>query len=226
MSECYNNVLRGVRELPIRALVDLTFWRTVKWWVEKKTTIEHTEDELTPWARDRLAKNDSKGRKHYITVIDRDIGKYHVRTRGRIVQGVSKGNNVQIVRYLESSCSCGKWQMWRIPCSHACAVARDRGHVMIDLIDEKYYLGTWRSQYYSEVSFDAPRHEVYWVAPSWKLCITPQQLIPRTRGRVRRRRILNQMDVQEEDEPRAPRRCRNCGIEGHDRRNCSAGAVQ
>ncbi|XP_042067300.1 uncharacterized protein LOC121810607 [Salvia splendens] len=226
MSECYNNVLRGVRELPIRALVDLTFWRTVKWWVEKKTTIEHTEGELTPWARDKLAKNDSKGRKHYITVIDRDVGKYHVRTRGRIVKGVSKGNNVQIVRYLESSCSCGKWQMWRIPCSHACAVARDRGHVMMDLIDEKYYLGTWRSQYYTQVSFDAPRHEEYWVAPSWKLCITPQQLIPRTRGRFRRRRILNQMDVHEEDEPRAPRRCRNCGIEGHDRRNCSAGAVQ
>ncbi|XP_047952484.1 uncharacterized protein LOC125198079 [Salvia hispanica] len=98
MSECYNNVLRGVRELPIRALVDLTFWRTVKWWVQKKTKIEHTEGELTPWARDMLAKNDSKGRKHYITVIDRDIGKYHVRTRGRIENGVSKGNNVQIVK--------------------------------------------------------------------------------------------------------------------------------
>ena len=97
---------------------------------------------------------------------------------------------------------------------------------MIDLIDESYYIGTWRSQYYGPVSFDAPRHEDYWVEPSWNLHITPQQLIPRTRGRVRRRRILNQMDVREEDAPRAPRRCRNCGIEGHDRRNCSAGAVQ
>ncbi|XP_042016339.1 uncharacterized protein LOC121764369 [Salvia splendens] len=46
MSESYNNVLRGVRDLPIRALVDLTFWRTVEWWADRKTEIQQNRRQV------------------------------------------------------------------------------------------------------------------------------------------------------------------------------------
>ncbi|XP_042027123.1 uncharacterized protein LOC121774290 [Salvia splendens] len=224
MSESYNNVLRGIRELPIRALVDLTFWRTVEWWADRKTEIQHTEGRLTPWARDKLDANDAKGQMHYCSVLDQEIGHYQIRSRPRVEKGQAKGNNRQDVEFMDSKCSCGKWQMWRVPCSHACTVARDRGNSMFELIDKHNHKATWEAQYYG-VSFQAPRHEDYWANPGWKLRITPEQLLPRKRGRGRTRRIPNQMDVREEDEPRAPRKCRNCGVEGHDRRNCTVGRV-
>ncbi|XP_047949571.1 uncharacterized protein LOC125195467 [Salvia hispanica] len=225
MSECYNNVLRGVREFPIRALIDLTFWRTVKWWAQKKTKIQHTEGRLTPWARDKLAENDGKGQKHHISVLDRGLGHYQIRSQAWLEDGKPKGNNVQKVQFEDSKCTCGKWQTWRVPCSYACAVARDRGIAMFELISTKYHKSTWEAQYSSPHPWDAPRHEDYWAKPRWKLDITPEQLLPRKRGRGRKKRIPNQMDVREEDEPKAPRRCRNCGQEGHDRRNCSVGRV-
>ncbi|XP_042067126.1 uncharacterized protein LOC121810423 [Salvia splendens] len=224
MSESYNNVLRGVRELPIRALVDLTFWRTVEWWADRKTEIQQTEGRLTPWARDKLVANDAKGQMHYCSVVARELGHYQVRSRPRVENGKAKGDNRQDVEFMDSKCSCGKWQMWRVPCSHACTVARDRGNSMFELIDKHNHKATWEAQYYG-VSFQAPRHEDYWANPGWKLRITPEQLLPRKRGRGRTRRIPNQMDVREEDEPRAPRKCRNCGVEGHDRRNCTVGRV-
>ncbi|XP_042032911.1 uncharacterized protein LOC121779628 [Salvia splendens] len=224
MSESYNNVLRGIRELPIRALVDLTFWRTVEWWAERKTEIQHTEGRLTPWARDKLAAYDAKGQMHYCSVLDREKGHYQVRSRPRVEKGQAKGNNRQDVEFMDSKCSCGKWQMWRVPCSHACTVARDRDNSMFELIDKHNHKATWEAQYYG-VSFQAPRHEDYWANPGWKLRITLEQLLPRKRGRGRTRKIPNQMDVREEDEPRAPRKCRNCGVEGHDRRNCTVGRV-
>ncbi|XP_042058817.1 uncharacterized protein LOC121803156 [Salvia splendens] len=224
MSESYNNVLRGVRELPIRALVDLTFWRTVEWWADGKTEIQQTEGRLTPWARDKLVANDAKGQMHYCSVVARELGHYQIRSRPRVENGKAKGDNRLDVEFMDSKCSCGKWQMWRVPCSHACTVARDRGNSMFELIDKHNHKATWEAQYYG-VSFQAPRHQDYWANPGWKLRITPEQLLPRKRGPDRRRRIPNQMDVREEDEPRAPRKCRNCGVEGHDRRNCTVGRV-
>ncbi|XP_047961462.1 uncharacterized protein LOC125206219 [Salvia hispanica] len=224
MSESYNRVLKGVRELPIRALVDLTFWRTVQWWADRKTEIQHTEGRLTPWARDKLAANDARGQKHYCSVLDRELGHYQILSRPRMEDGQAKGNNKQEVKFFDSNCTCGKWQMWRVPCSHACTVARDRGNAMFELIDKHNHKATWEAQY-SGGPFGAPRHEDYWAKPGWKLCITPEQLLPRKRGPGRRKRIPNQMDVREDDEPRAPRKCRNCGVEGHDRRNCTVGLV-
>ncbi|XP_042005770.1 uncharacterized protein LOC121754488 [Salvia splendens] len=224
MSESYNNVLRGIRELPIRALVDLTFWRTVEWWANRKTEIQHTEGRLTPWARDKLDANDAKGQMHYCSVLDRELGHYQIRSRPRVEKGQAKGNDRQDAEFMDLKCSCGKWQMWRVPCSHACTVARDRGNSMFELIDKHDHKATWEAQYYG-VSFQAPRHEDYWANPGWKLRITPEQLLPRKRGQGRTRRIPNQMDVRKEDELRAPRKCRNCGVEGHDRRNCTVGRV-
>ncbi|XP_042065594.1 uncharacterized protein LOC121809116 [Salvia splendens] len=180
MSESYNNVLRGVRELPIRALVDLTFWRTVEWWADRKTEIQQTEGRLTPWARDKLVANDAKGQMHYCSVVARELGHYQIRSRPRVENGKAKGDNRQEVEFMDSKCSCGKWQMWRVPCSHACTVARDRGNSIFELIDKHNHKATWEAQYYG-VSFQAPRHQDYWANPGWKLLCVAVSPSPNTR---------------------------------------------
>ncbi|XP_042059615.1 uncharacterized protein LOC121804140 [Salvia splendens] len=202
MSESYNNLNGGQIE----------------------TEIQQTEGRLTPWARDKLVANDAKGQMHYCSVVARELGHYQIRSRPRVENGKAKGDNRQDVEFMDSKCSCGKWQMWRVPCSHAYTVARDRGNSIFELIDKHNHKATWEAQYYG-VSFQAPRHQDYWANPGWKLRITPEQLLPRKRGRGRTRRIPNQMDVREEDEPRAASKCMNCGVEGHDRRNCTVGRV-
>ncbi|XP_042067415.1 uncharacterized protein LOC121810735 [Salvia splendens] len=170
MSESFNSVLKGIRELPIRALVDLTFWRTVQWWADRKTEIQHTEGRLSPWARDKLAAYDAEGQLHYCSVLDRELGHYQILSRPRFENGQANGNNRQEVEFLDSKCTCGKWQMWRVPCSHACVVARYRGNAMFELIDKHNHKATWEAQY-SGGPFHAPRHEDYWAKPGWKLCI-------------------------------------------------------
>ncbi|XP_042027176.1 uncharacterized protein LOC121774330 [Salvia splendens] len=149
--------------------------QTLEWWADRKTEIQHTEGRLTLWARDKLDANDAKGQMHYCSVLDREIGHYRIRSRPRVEKGQAKGNNRQDDEFMDLKCSCGKWQMWRVPCSHACTVARDRGNSMFELIDKHNHKATWEAQYYG-VSFQAPRHEDYWANPGWKLRITPEQL--------------------------------------------------
>lgn len=218
MVEAYNNVLKGARDLPIRACIDLTFWRTIKWFQTRSTEAAQCQTELTPWAHDKLTENDARGRKHVVRRVNTLAGRYDVLSEAR---SKGKGGNSYEVKYLRKMCSCGKWQMWRLPCSHAAAVARDRGDNILRLVSKNYLKSNWVKQY--SFGFRSLRHQDYWEIPPWTLECSVGQFVPRSRGRYRKARIQNQMDENEPDQPRRQRSCKICRQVGHDRRNCTAG---
>ncbi|XP_042064014.1 uncharacterized protein LOC121807766 [Salvia splendens] len=220
MAECYNNVLLAARELPIRAIVDITFWRTINWFVNRTTLAKQCQTPLTPWAWELFQKNDQRGRRHHVRTTSIARGIYDVLTYHR---GPGRGHNIHVVDYREKICSCGKWQTWRMPCSHAVAVLRERSDDIFSHVDTRYHTSVWIHQY--AAVFRPLRHQDYWYEPEWTLECSPARLLPRSRGRYNRRRIQNQMDEREEDAPRAPPRCRICGETGHNRRKCTLGRV-
>ncbi|XP_047949355.1 uncharacterized protein LOC125195217 [Salvia hispanica] len=66
MVESYNNVLRGARELPIKACIDMTFWRTIEWFNQRSIASTQCATPLTPWAHEKVCKNDAKGQLHNV----------------------------------------------------------------------------------------------------------------------------------------------------------------
>ncbi|CDP08613.1 unnamed protein product [Coffea canephora] len=188
ISESYNNVLRGARHLPIRVCIDMTFHRTV--------------------ALFRTRREDAS---HFIE-FDGLSGVYKVIT-GRRVDG--KGGNMQTIRFFDKTCSCGKWQNYRLLCSHALAVCRNRCDNPRLLVDQQFTKTRWIVQYSGK--FNLLPHQDTWLHPGWELQADRSKFVARRAGRVRASRIRNEMDKRDPDERR---RCRNCHQTDHNRRNC------
>ncbi|CDP05661.1 unnamed protein product [Coffea canephora] len=122
---------------------------------------------------------------------------------------------MQIVRFFYKACSCGKWQNYRLPCSHALVVCRNRGDNLGLLVDQQFTKTRWAVQYSGK--FNPLSHQDTWLYPGWELQADRSKFVARRVGRVRASRIRNEIDERDPDDPR---RCRNCHQTGHNRRNC------
>ncbi|KAL4555228.1 hypothetical protein LXL04_037839 [Taraxacum kok-saghyz] len=89
-------------------------------------------------------------------------GVYRIVTK---LQRSETGGNTHIVQYFQHSCTCGKWQMKRFPCSHALAVCRHRGDNPISIVNFVYYTDTYRKQY--QYAFTPLLHVEYWLEADW-----------------------------------------------------------
>ena len=69
-------------------------------------------------------KRDTSAQSHTLTEFNYNEGVYRIVTKLRINEN---GGNTHTVSYYQHTCTCGKWQMERFPCSHALAVCRFRG---------------------------------------------------------------------------------------------------
>ncbi|CDP19359.1 unnamed protein product [Coffea canephora] len=123
ISESYNNVLRGARHLPIRACIDLTFHRTVELFKTRREDARHYRNLFPPKIWRKFKNSDQKAGSHRVVEFDGSSEVYKVVTNRRVD---GKGGNTQTVKYFEKTCSCGKWQCYRLPCSHVLAVCRHR----------------------------------------------------------------------------------------------------
>ncbi|GFZ05470.1 hypothetical protein Acr_17g0010420 [Actinidia rufa] len=124
-SECYNNVLRGARDLPITSCVEVTFYRLVVTFNDKRRQIESA-----------LAKG------------LRASGSAEVVTSAA---GMT-GNHKHAVYLNPPSCDCGKWMIYHYPCSHMLDVCVKSGRQPWHLIDPKYSMDVYAHVY--DTSFE------------------------------------------------------------------------
>ncbi|KAL3502551.1 hypothetical protein ACH5RR_037000 [Cinchona calisaya] len=212
-SESYNNVLHGVRLLSIKAIIDSTFHRCVKLFVDDIARGAHCRTSITPKNWKRLLSADKKGAGHSVMVFDQSAGVYRIKTPRRVT---GRGGNVQTVNYVQQTCTCGKWQMYRFPCSHALAVYRHKGDEPTRLLADHYTTRIYRDQY--SVSRFVPQSNPDELPPiHWQLRGDDNMLVERRASRVRARRIRNEMDIRDR---REPRRCTNYQEPGHNCRSC------
>ncbi|CAI9095883.1 OLC1v1031913C1 [Oldenlandia corymbosa var. corymbosa] len=214
ISESYNNVLKGVRFLPIRAVVESTLAKTIKFFRDQYADALKCNTPIGDKYWKKFCKYENTAATHKVELYDFQQQVYGVITGWR---RIGKGGNEHKVEYRDWRCSCKKWQTYRLPCSHALAVCRWIGDHPENIIHEYYKTSTWREQFRRSRFVPVPRREE-WVSPGWNLVPDYVNLVPYNAvGRQQQRRFLMSMDYTGRG---ARRRCRRCGSRDHLTRHC------
>ncbi|KAK4393931.1 hypothetical protein Sango_1863900 [Sesamum angolense] len=121
MSECVNGVLKGARRLPIVAIVQITFHRSVRYFLERTTRCHRMLNANQEWA-------------------DFAFRIFEARQ-------AEAGSHTYVVKLKHKTCSCGKWGTHGIPCSHAIQVSRHFGVNASNFIPQYYSIRAYRKTY-------------------------------------------------------------------------------
>ncbi|XP_057503803.1 uncharacterized protein LOC130787446 [Actinidia eriantha] len=193
-SECYNNVLRDARDLPITSCVEVTFYRLVATFNDKRRQIESALAKglrYTSKVQAKLEEYQARSAGHHVTICNWASGSAEVVTSA----AGTTGNNKHAVYLNPPSCDCGKWMIYHYPCSHMLAVCAKSGRQPWHLIDPKYKIEVYAHVY--NTSFEPMVHEHYWAAYDGpKIIPHPSRRRDPTSGRRRpTKRIHNEMDI-------------------------------
>ena len=157
-------------------------------------------------------KRDTSAQSHTLTEFNYNEGVYRLVTKLLVNEN---GGNTHTVSYYQHTCTCGKWQMERFPCSHALAVCRFRGDNHFSIINHVYTTMTYKQQYND--GFSPLSHADYWLEANWSIQADNSKCVVGP-GRRRENRFRNEMDVHH---PTEPRKCGLCHQPGHNTRNFS-----
>lgn len=117
MSEIFNSVLKGARFLPITACVQLTFYRLIHYFEVRRplgSSAQANGDAYTPQVIVKQVALMSKASAHSLRSFNREKGIFKLITQ--------RGKNVQVVNLDKKTCTCGKWEIFKYPCSHVFSV--------------------------------------------------------------------------------------------------------
>ncbi|RVX01849.1 hypothetical protein CK203_019342 [Vitis vinifera] len=154
MSEVFNGVLKGARNLPITALVQLTFY-----WVNSYFTVrrEHgasrlaSGEEFTPHIDAKIKAKVVKVGAHEVLLYDHVAGRFHVKTR-HSVGGSNRKPRTYHVTLQTGSCTCNKTLLLGFPCSHILVACHCRAIDFRQFVQGYYttrvYLSTWAPLFY------------------------------------------------------------------------------
>ena len=121
---------------------------------------------------------------------------------------------LQVVKLSDMTCSCGKWTLYHLPCSHVLAACAQTSLDVSPFVDQFYTLEQHLACYSPQ--FQPIPHPDYWNEPNMSMLLPPFERMRKV-GRPQSTRMRNEMDWQERG---ARQRCRICRLEGHTRRTC------
>ncbi|CAI9112220.1 OLC1v1012635C1 [Oldenlandia corymbosa var. corymbosa] len=128
-----------------------------------------------------------------------------------------KADEKQVVLYANRECTCGRWQTFRFPCSHALRVARELGDDPFPLFDPCYTTHQWYQQFSGEFN---PIMEP-WPKATWQIRPDDTKLVHHAgRGRKRVNRKKGVMDYTSKSGQRRLQTCSLCKLQGHNARAC------
>ena len=204
MAECFNNVLRGVRALPVTAIVQYTFDKLNEYFQKySEETFEQIEGknklkkkykyppEVDKWMTYQLRKAETNTAQCF----DNNDWIYQVNELGgTTVGGVQHGGRACKVLLKQCLCSCQRPQLLHLPCSHLRTAARIRKVGYVDPVRLSEYsieatMETWAARF--EPYFDQSEWPEYHGIQLW-----PDPTLKVTkRGRRKTKRFRNDMDA-------------------------------
>ncbi|KAL2241000.1 UNVERIFIED_CONTAM: hypothetical protein Sindi_0741200 [Sesamum indicum] len=191
MSECINGVLKGARRLPLTAIAEMTFQRSVHYFRERlaRSTVMLTNNQLwTDFAYKMFTRWHQNSVEHTVTKFHQFQQSASVVTRRHGGHGV----NTHVVKIANRECSCGKWSQFGIPCSHAQKVCAAFMINAASMVKDYYDIMTYKNTY--SKSFEPVHSEDYWDVPGFELVHDPTIRISSRPGRNQTIRIYNEMD--------------------------------
>ncbi|KAL0332950.1 UNVERIFIED_CONTAM: hypothetical protein Scaly_2196500 [Sesamum calycinum] len=180
MLDCANGVLKGVRRLPIVAIVQITFHRSVRYFLERTTRCDHMLNANQQWAdfAFRIFEARQAEAVHHI------VQKFDYNQQSASVLTLSltgQGSHTYVVKLKHKTCSCGKWGTHGIPCSHAIQVSRHFGVNASNFIPQYYSIQAYRKTYQGR--FEPLYGEEYWDPVDFELVHNPAVRARRGPGR-------------------------------------------
>nr|ABA93972.1 transposon protein, putative, Mutator sub-class [Oryza sativa Japonica Group] len=128
MAESFNNVLRGIRKLPVTAIVAYTFSKCNSWFVDrhKEATVDILCGKKWPTkVKDMLEEQQRRTLGQRAACFDFPSMKYEVSEQGGVTAaGVQWGGRHYVVVARDNTCSCQFPQLHHLPCSHMITVCK------------------------------------------------------------------------------------------------------
>ena len=235
MAECFNNVLKGVRALPVTAIVQYTFTKLNEYFLNYSLeTDKHMEKLKYPPKVDEFVEFESrKADSQVATIYDNEELIYQVNEPGgTTADGVQHGGRAFKVSLKNCDCTCGRPMLLHLACSHLLTAARTR-HVDVNhpltVRESEFSIlttkRTWAPRFHPY--FDQSQWPEYhgiqlWPHGDWKVI---------KRGRRKTKRFRGDMDGwgrggrecrnDQFQEPPERARCGKCNSTGHNARKCT-----
>ncbi|KAK4384378.1 hypothetical protein Sango_3066900 [Sesamum angolense] len=127
--------------------------------------------------------------------IEHTVTKYsHFQQSASVVTRRQNGHgmNTHVVKIANRECSCGKWNQFGIPCSHAQKVCGAYNISVASMVKDYYDLMAYNNTYSKH--FEPVQSEDYWDDPNFQLVHDPTICISTRPGRNQATRIHNEMD--------------------------------
>lgn len=197
ISESINSSLLKTRELPVIQVLLGIHEYTMRKFFDRRTKAQALTGLLVPKAAKKLAGNIKYGRHYVAYPSDNDIGLVSKLDGRRVTVKVSR-----------KECSCGRFQIDRIPCNHACAFLLHLRKNPEDAVDPLFLLENYRQTYCHRVlpiRMEDLEDDIEKLPPT----------TTRPRGRPKK---VRQRHASERD--RKQNTCGRCGRKGYSKRTC------
>lgn len=194
IAESWNNAIKESRKLPISALVKALYYKVISYFDQRRHEIQKQVidgNEFTKYANNIMNKWKECASGHHVTSIDRITWVFEVIT----IKRGQKGGKKQIVRLLERICTCNKWQIYQLPCSHVFACCASLGFEHKSFIGEWYKLETARKVYAGHFE-PLPDKKAWPPLIGFPTVMHDDEDIPNKPGRRKSTRYKNEMDYQ------------------------------
>ncbi|CAK8561297.1 unnamed protein product [Lathyrus sativus] len=213
--ESLNDVFKGTRNLPITALVRVTYYRLgslfaargKKWsavlelgQIFSESSMKYMKDETSKAASHRVRPFD---RHDYSLIVDETMDHNEGRPMGHYRVELHK-----------NWCDCGKFQTFRLPCSHVIAACSSARHDPFLQLSEVYKVVNLFGIYSN--SFPVVASKEYWPTYHGDTIYHNENMRRNKKGCPKSTRITTEMDTTEKME----RLCGICRLPGHTRTNC------
>ena len=142
LSECFNGVLKGARSLLIIVMVQFIFYKFVHYFEDRCTKTQGELDDgevFSKYSMDRFKRYQDKASRHRVRMHDCHISSFEITTPVNPFTA-NRGSHIHNVKLSEKSFTCGKWHLYKIPCSHVIAACAQMSVDIIQYIDSCYKL--------------------------------------------------------------------------------------
>ncbi|XP_073132129.1 uncharacterized protein [Henckelia pumila] len=199
IAENWNSWVKPARHLPIVAMVDNIRIQIMTMMHERREKSLVMDKDLTPRKEKdvSLAYSQSRSLK-----VHRSCG---------LKFEVIDGDKTLAVDLSSWTCSCRGWQIYKLPCKHACACIESKSLSVYDFCDKYFTIGAYRESYKCVIN-PIPTFDMYegYNDEGESICAPIVRSQP---GRRRTMRIPSQVEHR-------LTKCGRCKKQGHNRRTC------
>ncbi|KAL4379622.1 hypothetical protein GQ457_02G020310 [Hibiscus cannabinus] len=220
LAEAINSSLKGIRNLPITAIVKATYFRLGKVFAtlgKESFNLRDAGHIFHPRFQKELQPMVNKSNGLYVLPMSRSDTVFRVTEIPRPLQGYDPTS--YRVNLEEKWCDCGYFQALKSPCQHAIAAYNNCRRDYKSLVDLVYFLHSVCKVY--EMEFPAIGSETEWHSnQTWPTILPDPQVHRDKSGRPNSTRIHNAMDMPQRERTGQPKFCGHCRRPGHTIRKC------